>query len=179
MKVWFHSRSKKDDIVLDGDEHWRQYLSNFALVPGGLVWEGQTFAAPEHIFHYEKYKRSDKPALAKMFFDGSIPTAREAKSAGSKTGMKRRGAKLNVGDWNRDRVEVNRKIVETRMEQNEHFAGIVREAIQRGMQLWHFQRGSRRNVPFWGAYQPKESPGETIGKNVLGEQIMESLKQVT
>ena len=64
---FFYSKSKAQEPSLAGDLNWRQYLSNFQDVPGGLWWDGRVFPNVEHAFHYEKFKRTNKPELGDIY----------------------------------------------------------------------------------------------------------------
>lgn len=83
-----------------------RYLSNFELIPGGiripddffiLYMRNRTFPSIENAFQACKYAFSDNPTLMTTL---ETCSPKEAKSAGSKTGMKKRKTALDVSVWN-------------------------------------------------------------------------------
>ena len=93
----FWSKSKHPD---------HRYLSNFELIPGGirvpddffiLYMRNRTFPSIENAFQACKYAFSDNPTLMTTL---ETCSPKEAKSAGSKTGMKKRKTTLDVSVWN-------------------------------------------------------------------------------
>ena len=174
---FFYSKSKKaKDIILAGDVFWKRYLSNFQNVPGALSWDGHLFPNVEHAFHYEKFKRSNKPELGLRYVGvpSSFSTNAKAKIFSGRKTMRANGATLDIDRWNRDRVDVNESLLKARFATDEKFRVILRESHAKNVRLLHFERGSLKRPPFWGALKLKNN-GKIIGKNMLGKQLMNLL----
>lgn len=168
--------------MLAGDLNWRKYLSNFQDIPDGFSWDGRLFPNVEHAFHYEKFKRTDKPELGERYVGkpergsrllGSyFETNAKAKMFSGRKTMGENGATLDVGVWNVERVGVSAALLKARWEQDDKFRSILLDSKVKGIRLIHFERGTRNRPPFWGAFKLRDS-GDIIGKNMLGKQMME------
>ena len=111
--IQFYSKSKDcDDLGSLGEgpeekmqiSNWRKILSNFH--PSVITVQGNTFPSVEHYFHAAKYMCSNRPDYAKeLQVGGSVGSQSplEAKRAGSKSGMTRVSATLDVRRWNHTR----------------------------------------------------------------------------
>lgn len=173
----FHSKganlTKKEAMALGIPEDAPKRLSNFApvvlvidtgLFPSskdGFVGHRYTFASPEHAFQGAKYLYSNRPNLIVEFTVhgalGHDPI--QAKSAGSKGGMKKRGTVLNVGEWNSKRDAVMVQIVEARMHQDPVFHDIVMACTIHKIPLIHYSLRDK----YWGTILDKsQSHGNHI-----------------
>lgn len=150
----------------------QRYLSNF--YPAKVVYKGVAFPSIEHAFQAAKYLLSNKPEAFKSI--AHLKTAREAKSAGSKSGMKKRGAMLDVVRWNELSTDIMRQLVESRVKHDAVYRKILKAARKKKIKLYHFESacGKRGGKPFWGGYF-KAGSREWFGTNMLGE-IMMSVK---
>ena len=171
---FFYSKSRAVEPSLAGDLNWRRYLSNFHDVPGGLLWDGHVFPNVEHAFHYEEYKRTNKPDLGDIYVGekSQFKSTAKAKVFSGRRAMKENGASLDVKQWDVERVAVNSALLKARWDQDGHFRSILRDSKIKGIKLVHFERGSRKRPPFWGALKLKAT-GVIIGENRLGKQMME------
>ena len=174
--AWFFSKSKMDDLVLAGDPNWRQYISNFQDLPNGFRWDNKLFPNLEHAFHYEKFKRTNRPSLGNIYvgLKSKFKSASKAKAFSGKKSMKDNRTKLDVLEWDKDRIIVSQKMLRKRLAQDEHFLKILQDADRNRIILYHFERGSRKRPPFWGSLKMKDS-GEIIGTNMLGRQLTQLL----
>lgn len=170
---WFYSKSKAKGDVFGQEVNWRRYISNFQNVPNGLKWDMQTFPNIEHAFHYEKYKRTNKPELKERYvgITSSFPNNGQAKVFSGKKAMKENGVTLDVQRWNRERVDVNAQLLQARLEQDPKFKNILTEIKHNNIHLYHYERCGRSKPSFWGAMEFKDGSG-IIGNNMLGKQMM-------
>ena len=161
----FWSKSKHPD---------HRYLSNFELIPGGIHIpddfsihnvRGITFPSIENAFQACKYAFSDHPTLM-TYLESCSP--KEAKSAGSKTGMKKRKTTLDVSKWNAVSFECMSKLLHVRYHTDQRFRNIIEEARENGKMFYHLEP---RGPKIWGGCN---KDGEWIGENKLGH-ILNSL----
>jgi predicted NAD-dependent protein-ADP-ribosyltransferase YbiA (DUF1768 family) len=114
----------------------------------------RTFPSIENAFQACKYAFSDNPTV---MTDLESCSPEEAKSAGSKTGMKKRKTTLDVSMWNNVSFESMSELIQVRYYTDQRFARIVNEAKQDGKMFYHLEtRGS------------KILGGEWVGQNKLG-----------
>lgn len=178
-ELWFYSCSKPDGIRMDGDREWRKYLSNFQEIPNGFHWKGNAFPSVEYAFHWEKFQRTNMPELASAYLEkGRFERPGMAKVFSGRASMETLGTILDVDKWNKERVWVSAQLVQARYLQDPHFARILREAKAKDYFLVHFERGTSKKPPFWGAmiFKSGERAGERIGENMLGKQLMELVR---
>lgn len=147
-----------------------RYLSNFQ--PARVELDGVVYPSVENAFQAAKYLRSDRPDLAPAL---ARMAPAEAKSAGSRSGMRRRGATLDLRRWDVESEGVMRRLVAQRLRTDARFRGIVARARAAGTRLLHFERSCERSI--WGGCFPTGSP-RTVhafrGGNLLGR-ILESV----
>lgn len=154
--ILFFSGSKDADA---------KYLSNFQ--PASVEFMGVVYPSIEHAFQAAKFQRSDKPALASrlLFMD-----AKGAKSAGSKTAMKRAGATLDVARWNQDSLAVMKHLVAQRMKTDPLYRRMIEEGRRAGTRFLHFERSGAKSI--WGGFFPQGASRDTaaafVGQNLLG-----------
>lgn len=162
--VTFWSRSK--NIA-------HRYLSNFQPLPNGLFipptffisyLTGYHFPTVENAFQACKYAYSDNPL---MIQDLRFCSAREAKSMGSKGGMKKRGTTLDVDTWNTVSFECMNELIKLRFEQDEQFRDII---LNTDDNFYHIET---RPPYIWGGCMKH---GKWIGQNRLGN-ILNNLKK--
>ena len=160
--IQFYSRSKSADA---------KYLST--MQPCELYIGGKTYMSMEHYFQAQKY-----PADKRYLFEknGKYKTAKEAKSAGSKTGMKKNGEVLNLKKWNGlcseytnefFRVRVMKKAIWARFKQDKRFRDII--CTPKTFFIHYEKKRGKFNpkkIPAWGSYKSKE--GGWCGLNILG-----------
>ena len=160
----FFSRAKGAD---------EKHLSTFA--PCRIEYRGVVFASVEHAFQAAKFLYSTKPELfASSAWADMEPSA--AKSAGSKSGMRRLGTRLiRVEDWDRDSVAIMTDLVRLRMDADQRFRRLVETARRDGTALLHFERPGRFRESKWGGSFAKDLPRlpeNFVGRNLLGKILM-------
>lgn len=144
-----------------------RHLSNFARSPVPFTYRGREFDTIEAAFQAAKYLYSDRPELFGEV--AGLPPA-EAKSAGSKSGMLKRGARLDLGRWNGSSVGVMKELVRARMAVDERYRETILAARGSGTALLHFE--ARGKAPVWGGRFPageERTPGNFRGGNLLGK----------
>ncbi|OQS02746.1 hypothetical protein THRCLA_21335 [Thraustotheca clavata] len=152
----FHSRAK---------DKRGKILSNFSS--HAVTVEGETYPTVEHAFQAYKYMYSNNPSFSKVFTtNGNIGKAKpeHAKRAGSKGGMKKRGAVLDVLKWNANSYQVAELLIQAKVNQHEDVAKVVKEAREDGILLVHFSRNDMK----WGAVYDHENECIKRGENLLG-----------
>lgn len=156
--VYFHSRSKGAD---------EKYLSNFSdAVP--IPYKGVVFPSIENAFQAAKYlysSRTDRFAtIANM-------TPVQARTAGSKSGMKKVGAVLDVSKWNEMNTGIMRALIRIRITHDHRFRRLLKDARDHNIKLLHYEGGAE---PYWGGYfkGSKKSLDAFYGRNMLGEIMM-------
>lgn len=168
MVDFFYSKSKSDSSEVCGRKDWRRILS--AFWPSEIVVDGKKFASIELAFHYEKFKRTDKPILGNMYMVGGPFDSEPGKGKlySGKSSMKKLGCTLDVNKWSRESEVVMAKLVQQRYEKDTIFRHVLREAPR---PLLHFERGTMRKVPKYGCFKSKKT-GEIIGENFYGKLLM-------
>ena len=166
MILTFWSRSKNVD---------HRFLSNFEEIEGGLrlpddffipALREKTFPSVENAFQACKYTYSDK-AVPRILEEC---TPKQAKSMGSKTGMRKVNAVLNVSAWNAHSFECMTRLARVRYRQDQRFRTIIDDAARSGKKFYHLET---RGPKVWGACV---RDGVWIGQNKLGK-IFNSLTE--
>lgn len=160
--VQFYSRSKDPDA---------RYLSSMQSCE--LHIDGKTYMSMEHYFQAQKFPSNKRKIFEK---DGEIKTAKEAKKAASKSGMKKYNVTLDKKTWNGmskeypnefHRIRVMKKAIWARFKQDKRFRDIL---CRPKTYFIHYEkkRGKYdpRNIPAWGSYKSKV--GGWSGLNILG-----------
>lgn len=147
----FHSRAK---------DPRGKVLSNFH--PCNFKYNERVFHSVEEAFQCMKFKYSSQPDLYNQVF--TDPKA--AKSAGSKTGMKKLKCVLNVVEWNSNSFQIMKDIIAARYNCDQEFKNIVNQCRKENIELYHFERTGEKS--FWGGCF---KDGEFVGKNCLGKII--------
>lgn len=158
----FHSKSallKSGPLPQDA----LRRLSNFSEDP--VEYDGNTYPTVEHAYQAQKYLCSNKPELAKLFYDGSLKTALDAKSAGGKSGMKKRGAELDKDCWNKPNHadSIMHSLIMSKIEKNPEIRNILNIASTNDIRFVHFSRSDM----YWGAHLNDDGTIKR-GENKLG-----------
>lgn len=162
--ITFWSRSKNPA---------HRYLSNFQVLPRGLhipndffisYVTGYTFPTVENAFQACKYAYSNDPLSIQEL---TCCSPREAKSMGSKGGMKKRGTTLGVDTWNAVSFECMSELLKLRFEQDPQFRDTI---LKEEDDFYHIET---RPPYIWGGCMKH---GKWIGQNRLGN-ILNNLKK--
>ena len=161
--IYFHSRSQGAD---------EKYLSNFSnAVP--IPYKGVDFPSVENAFQAAKYLYSSRPDC---FASIATMTPVQARSAGSKGGMKKVGAVLDVSKWDAVNTGIMKALIRIRITHDRRFRRLLKDARRKNIQLLHYEsaRGKGGAEPYWGGYfkGSKKSLDAFFGKNMLGEIMM-------
>ena len=141
-----------------------RYLSNFTEAP--VEYNGVVFPSIENAFQAAKFLHSTKPHL---FAELASMTPAEAKSAGSRTGMKKRGATLDLATWDKVSLTLMKQLVEQRMKTDARYKEIIEQGRRDGVAFLHFERSGAKSL--WGGSFPKDfpkAPAYFHGANRLG-----------
>jgi predicted NAD-dependent protein-ADP-ribosyltransferase YbiA (DUF1768 family) len=170
---FFYSKSKQGGASLGGFNCWRKKLSAFWSCSESLEIDGNLFRSIELAFHYEKFKRTDKPELGQVYIEGGQFDGDEGKGKvySGKASMKKLGCKLDVEKWNEESVGVMKTLVYMRWKNDVEFRSIISDAKKNNIPLLHFERGTLKRPPFWGCFRSKET-GEIVGQNMYGKILM-------
>lgn len=161
--VTFWSRSKDSDC---------RYLSNFETVPGGIPIpddflisqvRGRTFPSVENAFQACKYAFSELETCKNVFSELEVCSSKEAKSAGSKTGMKKRNTVLDVHAWNTVSVKCMTDLLGVRYKTDSKFKAIIESTKSEGKLFYHIET---RGGYIWGGCMKN---GQWVGQNRLGQ----------
>jgi ribA/ribD-fused uncharacterized protein len=156
----FHSKSalKREGPFAPGDA---RTLSNFS--PHRVVWDGDEWPTAEHAFQAAKgkYSKGDTADFREELLTSCTP--QEAKKAGGRAGMKKRGLSLDVAAWDVAKDECMYAILKAKAEQNAEVRQVLAKSVGSDYELVHFARTDM----YWGAHVDKE--GKVVGENVLGK----------
>lgn len=160
--VQFFSRSKDKDA---------KYLSTMQTCE--LVIDGKVYMSMEHYYQSQKYPADKRHLFEK---NGKFASPKEAKSASSKSGMKKNNVKLNLTAWNGmsqdypnefHRIRVMKKAIWARFKQDKRFRDIL---CRPKTYFVHYdkKRGkfNPKRIPSWGCYKSKDNGW--CGLNILG-----------
>tara|TARA_Y100000389_G_scaffold190478_1_gene215370 strand:+ start:43 stop:543 length:501 start_codon:yes stop_codon:yes gene_type:complete len=157
----FWSRSKNHDL---------RYLSNFEpvllTIPNEFFipsMKDKTFPSVENAFQACKYAHSTNPV---QMCELETCTPRVAKSYGSKTGMKKRGVRLDVNAWNKVSYKCMEELLKIRILCDERFRMIIQLSDK---PFFHIET---RPPYIWGGCMKN---GVWVGHNRLGK-IIDDLK---
>jgi ribA/ribD-fused uncharacterized protein len=169
MVLQFHSKSALlKNHILPPDALRR--LSNFS--EDSVEYDGNVYPTVEHAYQAQKYMCSNKPELVQMFYNGTIQTAKDAKTAGGKAGMKKYGAALDLECWNQNQDNIMMALIESKIRRNEYIRSILKIVYENNVKLVHFSRTDM----YWGAHVNPDGSIKT-GLNKLGE-IYNLLKNI-
>jgi ribA/ribD-fused uncharacterized protein len=163
----FHSRSKKlinNNYGLPIDSG--KLLSNFSSIP--VTWRDHIYSTAEHAFQGAKYLYSSRPEIEQEFrILGSMKSPQQAKKAGSREGMNKRGAELDVKKWDEDSERIMMEIIASKI-QDERIQKILEICQKNKINLVHFSNNDLK----WGA--TIDSYGNLKkGENKLGKIYMQ------
>ena len=160
--VQFYSRSKEYDA---------KYLSTMQVCE--LNIDGRVYMSIEHYFQSQKYPPSKRVLFEK---NGPFETPKQAKSGGSKGGMKKNGCSLDLKVWNGiseqypnefHRIRVMKKAIWARFKQDKRFRDII---CRPKTYFVHYEKKRGKydptKIPAWGSYKSKI--GGWSGLNILG-----------
>jgi len=172
--VKFHSKAKQGS-----DE---AYLSNFQVIPGGVVIDEVQYISVEHYYQSMKFKPQHRAIFKGL--DAELQSPKQAKSAGSKGAMRkmvgyvcydtRWKAASSSNDEDYCNIRVMKKALWARFQQDKRFQTIV---MQPDVYFEHYQkpRGKFKpnRIPDWGCYLDKKNTGTVRGLNILGNLLNE------
>ena len=172
--VKLHSRAKMGSDAA--------YLSNFTpMLPGKeLLIDGEKYISVEHYFQAQKFKKEHRAPFQK---EGSLDSAKKAKSAGCRGGMKKLLKKklkvkeysLNLSEWNGPSdenvedykcIRIMKRALWARFCQDKRF----REIVTKPFTIFeHYEkpRGKPGKIPVWGCYFSAKM-AKKWGMNVMG-----------
>ena len=167
--IKFHSRAK-----LHSDE---AYLSNFQLVPGGLVIDCVPYLTVEHYYQSMKFKDKDRGMFKGL--DAELRTGKQAKSAGGRGAMRKLfGYGLSMVRWKGPSdtndedfkcIRVMKRALWARFQQDRAFQDIL---TQENVRFEHYEKPRGKfdvnKIPEWGCYFDQKHTGTTRGLNILG-----------
>uniref|UniRef100_A0A6C0D2T5 NADAR domain-containing protein n=1 Tax=viral metagenome TaxID=1070528 RepID=A0A6C0D2T5_9ZZZZ len=144
-------------------------LSNFAETP--VEWNHHMYPTVEHAFQGAKYLFSTLPSFEKEFrIDESIglqsPTV--AKTMGSKTGMKKNKAVLNIVEWDSQKNDIMQQLIQDKIKRHDSIRSILRSCHEHHIPLFHYSKDDR----IWGCIIDEEG-NRKEGDNLLGKLFMD------
>lgn len=176
----FYSKSKDVDDLHLKIPNWRKILSNFYMHPIRITYEDgieRTYPSVEHAFQAAKYLFASKCTEMASDFEvgGTIKTSLEAKSAGGRAGMTKRGCVLDASLWASHSDKIMRDLLHARWEQDETFRTIL--MATKGTYLAHFERTGTKS--YWGSTVKSTGPNknEVNGTNKLGVMMMDLIRE--
>lgn len=150
---------------------YAKYLSNFTMcqivIPDTFIYpqlSGYTFPCIECAFQACKYALCNRNGIIEKFTE---LTASQAKSLGSKVGMKKEKCTLDVNEWNEVSYIVMKQLVDIRYESDELFRRIIDYGNRRKIEFKHFERSGEKS--YWGGYFKNNA---WKGNNALGKIFM-------
>lgn len=153
--ILFHSRSKSDIGRL---------LSNFYLCP--IKHHDVTFSSVENAFQASKFLMSNKQEYFTHLCDVSPA---EARKMGSKSGMNKVGAKLDISAWEKSKNILMESLIIQRFHSDSAFNMELSKLIKNNVHLYHFERSGAKS--YWGGFFCKKD-NVFKGQNRLGEILM-------
>tara|TARA_B110000037_G_scaffold186981_1_gene217286 strand:- start:7261 stop:7770 length:510 start_codon:yes stop_codon:yes gene_type:complete len=166
--ILFYSKSKNLD---------HRYLSNFQVIDRGIVIDekfpfhelhGKCFHSIENAF------QASKLCCAKFDIESldiiQTLSPLEARNFGSKLNFKKHKKELDITVWNKMSVQVMKKLLKLRYDNDEKFKKTIEFAKNNQLKLKHFERTGSKS--FWGGFY---KDCEWKGTNMLGE-LMQELK---
>lgn len=95
----------------------------------------------------------------------ALDTPEKAKTAGSKSGMKKHGASLDIGCWNSKKQQIMHDLVESKIRRHAEIQHILKRVKHDKIRLVHFSRFDME----WGAHVEKSTGEIKKGENKLGD----------
>lgn len=172
--IKFHSKAKQGS-----DE---AYLSNFQVIPNGIVIDDVPYISVEHYYQSMKFKPHDRGMFKGL--DAELQLPKLAKSAGSKGAMRKmfgyvcydtRWKAASVSnDEDYCNIRVMKQALWARFQQDKRFKKIV---MQSDVYFEHYQKPRGKfnpdKIPDWGCYLDKKNTGKVRGLNILGNLLNE------
>lgn len=162
--IVFHSRSKSE---------FGKLLSSFSNLPCKL--ENETFPTVEHAFQAAKcsfvQEKCKKEANVLKEVIKGLKTAKEAKQYGGKKMFLKYGVLLNIYEWEANKVEVMKSLIQSRFEMN---IELIKQLKKFPIET-KFEHYSLRDK-YWGCYHSKKT-NTIVGCNMLGQIINEYFKE--
>jgi ribA/ribD-fused uncharacterized protein len=145
-----------------------KYLSNFS--EHDVQYDGYLYPTVEHAFQALKYSCTENPELVNVIREQyKNKTANEAKSSGSKAGMKKMNVSLNLKCWDNKKDAIMRALIQSKVQRHPEILGILTVVRDNGYTLVHHARTDME----WGAHvnydDEKHITGIKEGVNKLGE----------
>tara|TARA_Y100000389_G_scaffold80481_1_gene77134 strand:- start:6 stop:515 length:510 start_codon:yes stop_codon:yes gene_type:complete len=166
--ILFYSKSKNLD---------HRYLSNFQVIDRGIVIDekfpfhelhGKCFHSIENAFQASKLCCAKFDTESLDIIQTLSPL--EAKKFGSKSNFKKHKKELDVISWNKMSIQVMKKLLKLRYDNDEKFKKTIEFAKNNQLKLKHFEITGSKS--FWGGFY---KDCEWKGTNMLGE-LMQELK---
>ena len=159
----FHSKSKLlvNHPFFPPDAMRR--LSNFSM--DDVEYNGIIYPSVEHAYQAQKYYYSKHSYLISMFYDGTLQSPEDAKKAGSKSGMKKFGVKLNVEEQIENNELLMSSLIQSKINRYYYIKNILRLAKDNNIKFVHFSRTDMG----WGAHLSDDRLTIKKGLNKLGE----------
>ena len=171
IKFWFRGADlkKKEMKKYNLPANTPKLLSNFAETP--VKWNHHMYPTVEHAFQAAKYMFSTLPSFEKEFrVGGSIglqPPA-VAKTVGSKPGMKKNKAVLNIVEWDSQKNDIMRQLIQDKIQRHDIIRSILRSCHEYHIPLFHYSKDDR----IWGCIIDEEGNVKE-GNNQLGKMYMD------
>lgn len=166
--IMFFSKSKNLD---------HRYLSNFQVIDKGIVIDenfpfhelhGKCFHSIENAFQASKLCCAKFNTESLDIIQTLSPS--DARKFGSKSNFKKHKKELDITTWNKMSIQVMKKLLKLRYDNDEKFRKTIDFAKNNHIKLKHFERTGSKS--FWGGFY---KDGEWKGTNMLGE-LMQELK---
>ena len=167
--IMFFSKSKNLD---------HRYLSNFQVIDKGIVIDenfpfrelhGERFHSIENAFQASKLCCANFDTESLDIIQTLSPS--DARKFGSKSNFKKHKKELDITTWNKMSIQVMKKLLKLRYDNDEKFRKTINFAKNNHIKLKHFERTGSKS--FWGGFY---KDGEWKGTNMLGE-LMQELKK--
>jgi ribA/ribD-fused uncharacterized protein len=144
-------------------------LSNFAETP--VQWNHHMYPTVEHAFQAAKYMFSTLPSFEKEFRVGEsigLQPPKVAKTAGSKTGMKKNKAVLNIVEWDSQKNDIMKQLIQDKIQRHDIIRSILQSCREHHIPLFHYSKEDR----VWGCTINEEEGTVKEGNNLLGKLFM-------
>ena len=174
----FYSKSVKrldpklyPDIARELPDDAMKHLSNFS--EHDVEYDGHMYPTVEHAFQALKYSCTENPELVDVIREQyKNKTANEAKSSGSRSGMKKMNVALNIRCWDERKDGIMRTLIESKISRHPEIQQILEVVRDKNYILIHHARTDME----WGAHvnhdEAKNITGIKEGANKLGEIYM-------
>ena len=173
MDSWllFHSKAKKSNEPMPSNA--ARILSNFSLLD--VSYQDKTYRSIEHVYHASKfsYRRNGDARSDLVEEIRNLSSPQEAKVAGGKKGMKKRGVELDVELFDSVRDDIMKSLVKDKITRHSEVQDILRKSKEEKIELLHHSRSDM----YWGCHVDNETGQIRKGRNRLGEIYMEFIEQ--